>query len=234
MDEKKANGLTEVTKELIGWEGNKIFRTLDHLTTRPGEIITEYCKGERSKYLSPVVYFFGVEALKSYLISISGLSGFLLTTKMEELKRALLSLSSERSTHNLTTNETTTSNLTGFFSFFISELGQKLIMLPILLLLTWLFYKKLNSSFKENSWFALYTAAHASLITLPLILYWYLTRDAVLFSRLGTAVSSIYLIWASMQFYRITIGKALVLRILLYLTVIVTLSLTSFLIVIFA
>ena len=72
-EEKKTNGLKEVTKELLGWEDNKLFRTLNHLTTRPGQIVTAYCKGEKSKYLSPVVYFFAVTALNIYIVTTSGL-----------------------------------------------------------------------------------------------------------------------------------------------------------------
>ena len=54
--------------------------------------------------------------------------------------------------------------------------GQKIIALPLLLILTWLFYKKYNKNIKDNCWFAFYTAGHAALLTLPLIPLWYLAQ----------------------------------------------------------
>src|SRR5258706_15629701 len=86
MEEKrKADGLKEVAKEVIGWEDNKLVITLKHLTTQPGNAITAFCSGEKHKYLSPAVYYFGVEALKSYLISVSGLSDFLLKDQLRRI-----------------------------------------------------------------------------------------------------------------------------------------------------
>ena len=36
-EEKKINEFKEVTKEIIGWEDNKLFRTLKGLTISPGQ-----------------------------------------------------------------------------------------------------------------------------------------------------------------------------------------------------
>lgn len=207
-EEKKTNGLKEVTQELLGWEDNKLFRTLNHLTTRPGQIVTKYCKGEKNKYLSPVVYFFGVTALVTYTVSISGLLDSMLKSNPMLSKLGI-------------DTSTIPDEVTNTLSFLLSEPGQKIIFLPIVLLLTWLFYKKHNRSFKENSWFALYTAGHASLLTTPLILYWYITKDLVLSSAIGFIVELTYGVWASKQFYNLSLGKAIFLRIMMAVAVLV-------------
>lgn len=231
-DEEKTDGLKAVAKEVIGWEDNKLFHTLKCLTTKPGQIITEFCRGEKQKYLSPVAYYFGVETLKSYLVSISGLSDFLLKTQVEQLRKNLLLLSSTESLNKLSTDQAANNTLTNFFSFFLGEIGQKIIALPILLLFTWLFYKKYNRSFKENSWFALYSGGHASLLSLPLLLCWYITKDLALFKALSIIVTISYLVWASKQFYNLRIRKAILLRILYFLTTVLIILLISYPIVV--
>ena len=110
-NEGSANGIKEVAKEVIGWEDNRFFTTLKYLTTRPGQVISGYSKGEKQKYLSPVAYYFGVESLKSYLLSISGLSTGVLG-KLKDLK-TIHSNDSLQSANKL--NDT----LSGFFTFFL-------------------------------------------------------------------------------------------------------------------
>lgn len=203
---KKTSGLQEVTQELLGWEDNKLFRTLNHLTTRPGQIVTAYSNGEKSKYLSPVVYFFGVTALVTYIVSTSGLLELMLKSNPIASKLGIDTSKYPEELNNV-------------LSFLFSETGQKIIFLPIVLLLTWLFYRKYNRSFKANSWFALYTAGHAALLSTPIILYWYITKDLVLYSAIGSLVELTYGIWASKQFYNLSIGKAIILRIMMMVTV---------------
>ena len=107
---------------------------------------------------------------------------------------------------------------TNMLLFLTSETGQKTVLLPIQLLLTWLFYKKYNRSFKENSWFTLYISGHGSLLSLPLILYWYITKDSGLFATISSIIELGYWIWASKQFYTLSIGRAIFLRIMMYVT----------------
>ena len=215
---KKTNGLKEVTKEILGWEDNKLFRTLNHLTTRPGQVVSEYCRGEKQKYLSPVVYFFGVTALETYIASRIGLYDFVLKQNVESLRQSFSDPIFAKSGFNVSS---TPDQMNSVFSFLFSETGQKVIILPIVLLFTWIFYKKYNRNFKENSWFALYTAGHASLLTTPLILYWYITKDLVLSSAIGFIVELTYGVWASKQFYNLSLGKAIFLRIMMAVAVLV-------------
>jgi hypothetical protein len=225
--EKKSDGLKEVAKEIVGWEHNKLFITLKYLTTQPGRMITEFCRGEKHKYLSPAVYYFGVEALNSSLISITGLKDFLLKNQIGQLQRRILSLRSLGISNQFSTDKIENIALTPFYSFFLGEIGQKIIALPILLLFTWIFYKKYNHSFKDNSWFALYSAGHASLLSLPALLYWYLTKDFYLWRILSFVIVISYLVWVSKQFFNLKIGKAILFRILIFLTTVLILGTLS-------
>ena len=227
-EEKKTTGLKEVTKEILGWEDNKLFRTLNHLTTRPGQIVNEYCRGEKQKYISPVVYFFGVTALETYIASLIGLYDFMLKQNVESLRKTFSDPIFAKSGINVSS---TPEQMNNVFAFLFSETGQKIIILPIVLLFTWIFYKKYNRNFKENSWFALYTLGHLTLLTIPLMLYWYITKDLVLYGIISLIIGSLYWIWNSMQFYKLKIGKAILLRIVMVVTVLLTLTFVQFLMV---
>jgi hypothetical protein len=226
MGKIKTDGLKEVANEVIGVEHNKIFNTIKYLTINPSQVISEFCGGEKHKYLSPVVYFLGVGAIKLYLASISGLNDFLL--KGTAAKRWIAWLGSKFPSLAATKEETETfvSNNSTFISFFNSEYGRELISLPIILLLTWLFYKRFNKSFKENSWFALYTWGHASLLSIPLILIFYITNDVTLFAPLSILILVLYCAWASIEFYKLKLGKALTLRVLMFAAYTLSLSIT--------
>ncbi len=62
----------EVAGEIIGLESNKVFRTIKDLTIKPGEVIATYGEGDRQKYISPVVYYFGTSAASFYFLSLTG------------------------------------------------------------------------------------------------------------------------------------------------------------------
>ena len=85
MENIKHDGLKEVANEVIGLEHNKIFATIKYLTINPSQVVSQFCHGEKNKYLSPVVYFLGVESVKLYLMSITGLFDRLLKRQMESV-----------------------------------------------------------------------------------------------------------------------------------------------------
>lgn len=224
MNEEKPNEVKEVAKELIDLEGNKVFRTLHHLTTRPGQMIAEYCQGGKNKYLSPVTYFVGVTAVEGFIASSLGLIEFVAKKNTEDLSKTF----SDPAFSKLGIDASTISdklNVAG--SFLMSETGQKVTIIPIVLLFTWLFYKKYNRSFKESSWFALYTLGHVTLLTLPVMLYWYFTKDLAVYSAIGLIFSSLYWIWASMQFYSLSIGRAIFLRVAFLVTILLVFSIAT-------
>lgn len=221
-EQKKFSGLKEVTQELVGWEDNKVMRTLSHLTTRPGPMILDYCQGGKQKYLSPVIYFFSVTALETYLASVSGLFDFILKANAESMRQTFSDPVYASSGMDVASIP---DEFNSAFSFLFSETGQKLIFLPIFLVLTWLFYKKYNSSFSDISWFALYTLSHVTLLSIPLIMYWYITKDVVSYTALGLTIAFIYWVWASRQFFKLTWGTAIFLRFLLLVSVLFIMSL---------
>lgn len=212
-EEKKTNELKEVTKELIGWEDNKLFLTLNHLTTRPAEIVTAYCKGERNKYLSPIVYCFGVTALNAYLFSASGLVD--------------ATLNSNPIASAFGIEQKLSSETAEVFSFLLSDTGQKIVFLPMMMLVTWLLYKKYNGSFKENCWFTLYIQGHGTLLATPLILYYYLTKDIKLYGAVNSLIGIAYWVWASKLFYSISFLRAIFLQVIWSVSIILTFGILS-------
>lgn len=222
-EETKTNELKEVTKELIGWEDNKLFRTLRGLTIFPGETIKEYCNGHKQKYLSPIVYFIGVTAIETYIASFIGLYDSILKKGLEDLKQT----TSDPTLNRFFDTGKVSEKVYEYLSFITSETGQKILIIPLLLFLTWLFYKKFNRSFKQNSWFAFYTLGHSTLLAIPVMLIWYLSKDLVLYSVVSMILIFIYWVWSSKQFYELTLGKAIVIRFFMTITALITLNLLT-------
>jgi len=198
-DEKSTNELKEVTKELTGWD-NKIFTTLKHLTIKPGQMVTDYCSGKKDGYLSPVVYYFGVTALETYVVTKIGLLDALMKDVQDSMKEAAPTGIPDKVIDTL--------------SFLNSEIGQKIFYLPILLLATWFVYKRFNRSFAQNSWFTLFILGHTTLLTMPLMLYWYFFRELDSYTYIVLAFQISYWVWASRIFFNLSIGKAILLKLL--------------------
>lgn len=221
--QKKSGGLREVTGEItreIGWD-NKIVSTLSLLTTRPGLLIREYCEGQKQKYVSPVVYFFGVTALETYLASVSGLYDALLETNTASMREQLSDPAIAKSGVDAAAILDQYNNV---FSFLFSETGQKIIVMPVILLMTWVFYQRFTRGFRETSWFALYTLSHVTLLTLPFMLLWYFTKDTTTYTVIGLLAASVYWIWSSKQFFNLDWTRAIVLRVALLITVLLLMA----------
>lgn len=210
---RKTSELKEVTSELVGWGDNRLFRTLRLLTTRPGYLISDFCEGEKQKYVSPVVYFFGVAALEAYVAKITGFYDFMLKTNVDSLREQFSDPAFAKSSLDVSA---VPEKMNDALAFMFSETGQKMIILPIAILFTWLLYRSHNRSFKANSWFALYTFAHLTLLSIPLLLLWYFTKASLaVYTTPSLLIGSVYWIWSSMQFYKIKLGKAILKRIVL-------------------
>ena len=218
-NQRKTSELKEVTKELVGWEDNKVVRTLRLLTIRPGVLINEYSAGEKQKYLSPVVYFFALTAIETYLASAIGLFDFLLKKNIESIREAF----SDPAFSSMQSDDVSriSDQMNSVYSFLLSETGQKLLILPMFLSFTWILYRSKKHGFKSTVWFGLYTLGHITLLSLPLLAVWYFTQSLTLFTTTGLIVASVYWIWSSMQVFEIGIGKAILLRIaMLFMTLI--------------
>jgi hypothetical protein len=198
MDKKEVK---EVANELIGWEGNKIFTTVKYLTTRPGQIISEYCQGEKHKYLSPVVYLFGVSGVFLYLQSLSGLDDYVRNPDMIKLYSKLVG------------SALSSSQLNKFFNAIGNQTLMLLLNLPVNLVVSWFLFRKHNPSFKQSSWFVIYITGQSILFMVPVIMcFWFISTAAFLYaSNLLTFMLVVYNIWAAMQFYKIEMGRAILL-----------------------
>lgn len=199
----KQSEVKEVANELIGWDGNKVFRTFKYLSTRPGQLISEYCNGEKEKYLSPVTYFFGVSAIMFYFQSISGLEE--MVKNANQWKQIFSSLGIDLSTSKI-------DNVT---SIIFNPTFLNILYIPLTLVATWLVFRKHNQSFRDNSWFTLYIAAQSSLFLLPALLTFWLYKDIFPYTNIVfSLLILVYTIWASKQFYKITVVRAILLNLL--------------------
>lgn len=200
----KQNEVKEVATEIIGLEGNKIFRTVIDLTLRPGTTIAEYCRGETQKYLAPVVYYFGVSTVVFYFQTITGLHE---AVKSAEGWKTLfakfgVTLVSEK--------------VDSVVSLVFNPTVLNILMLPVMLLGTWVVFRKCNPSFKMNSWFTIFVAGHSAIFFLPPVLL-YLLPNKNPFLVVTTMLSFgviVYFIWAARQFYQLPWGKAILLSLL--------------------
>ena len=106
-------------------------------------------------------------------------------------------------------------------SYVFNQTVQNIISLPITLFITWLVFRKQNASFRNSSWYALYTWAHSTLILIPSLLLFWLHNIFILnifildiFKFASSLLAIGYYVWAAMQFYQIKVGKAILLILL--------------------
>jgi hypothetical protein len=220
------NEFTEVTREIVGWEDNKIVRTMRDLTITPGAAVEAYCKGEKS-YLSPIVYCFGATGAELYVANVIGLSDALLDENLAAFNQSL----NDPSIASYFNTDIIADRFTDYYTFLLGEIGQKLILIPLLLLLTYIFYNRFNKSFKQNSWFALFSMGHATLLSIPLMGLWYFFGSMTGYTTLSILLYLGYWTFGSKQFYNLGWGKAIFLRVLMMLTVMIVLNLMTLFIV---
>ncbi len=224
MDEKKkSDEFRELTEELTGLESNKVINTLKGLTVRPGVVIEYYLKGGRKRFLSPVIYFFALLTLHYFLLSLTGFLDHFLEIQVE---RVALAFGQDESLedHQL---EMVVNQFSGFITFFMSEIGQKLVALPLAIVLVWLIYRRKKSGFKPHIWLALYTFGHISLFGMVIALFWNvgLTVAAVNFLTMLFSIS--YWIFATGQFYKLSIWRAIGFGFLFYIVYLILFTLVG-------
>jgi hypothetical protein len=224
------NEIKEVTQELVGWENNKVVKTIRDLSVKPGETIKAYCDQGNQMYLSPIVYFCAVTAVETFIANAIGLYDHMMKQNLDELTKSL----SDPVIAKMFNTDSVTLQVNNFLSFFVSEVGQKIIIIPILLLLTWAFYNKFNRSFKQNSWFALFTLGHATLLCIPLMAVWYFSNSLALYSVIALVCIFVYWVWASKTFYELKLGKAILLRLLMTIAAMLAINLITFAVIVVA
>lgn len=198
---------------MIGVKDNQIFYTIRGLTLRPGRVIESYLEGSRKPLISPVIYFFGLLTLEYIVTSLSGYRDFYLESQLLQVQEAF----GKHESLSEGDVQIMIDKMGGFLQFLVSEMGQKLLMLPVALLLVSLVYINQNKGFKGNSWLALYAFGHMKLLTIPITFLW-LAGMPLFYIGLGSfLVSILYWVYATKDFYRLSLKRAVLMGLLFYL-----------------
>lgn len=208
--------LKELFTELMGWENNKVMRTLKGLTVSPGKTIQYFADGNRDSYVHALSYFLGVVGLISFLIiylpESNTYNELYEYTKVERHEKlAKLEIGSEAYKNleqNLNQQEL-------FYKYIQDRKNTSFLMycyVFIYSLVHLLIFKNLNKGLKYNVWFVLYIFAHSSLISFILCLPGYAITNISLYLCLNLIaffISLVYWIWSSKQFYSISWSRAI-------------------------
>ncbi|TVR89101.1 MAG: DUF3667 domain-containing protein [Saprospirales bacterium] len=213
MEEKKSSGeFRELAEEFTGLEGNKVLNTLKGLTFRPGIVISNHLKGE-NRFLSPVIYFFALLTIQFFVLSLTGFLDRVFEVQMARISEAFggdESLEEDQVSRIV-------EQFGGFLTFIMSEIGQKLVILPFSLALIWLIYRGRKAGFKSHIWFGLYSFGHIILISTLLAFLWNVGISPDVIQFLTMIITVFYWIFASGQFYQLSRWKAIGLGLLYYL-----------------
>jgi hypothetical protein len=212
--------IKEVLGQLSGWEQNKIWRTIKGLTLTPGKTIKEYCEGEHAEVVNPITYYLLLFAFTSYLNAVTGLEA-----ELEKNGRELIT--SLGSQFNFEISKGSIENAERSSRFLSTEIANSLLLIPFALLLRWSIFRSFNSSFKFNSWFELFTMGQSLIITgLPGVVWWSVTGDTFFINVLELS-SIIYILWATKQFYDLTIRQALLYTLIYFVLLAIITSVVS-------
>lgn len=192
----------ELINEYIGWD-NRIYSTVKGLTLRPGKTIRAYIS-KSENLVNPIVYCFLSIPIAYFISDISGWTDYGLARQSEYLKKLYPEMV------NIQTN--------WILNFIYGEYGNKLFYIPICIILRHLFLKHRNNSFKENSWFTLFTLGHEYLILIPLhsFIWW---TSGVSPWYLVTIGAFLFDLWSTKVFYNLSWIKSIILCVLLALTI---------------
>ena len=220
--------LKETLTDLVGFELTKLWVTIKDLTIRPGHAIAAYCDGDRKKYIPPVTYF--LLCLGFSFVVISQSEYFQYSKKIGE-EVAKNSFDTFLSNEELNANRLKILKLKWgeveaqaaferhreltlkINSFFESQNGQLVLVMPVALLLLWLFFRKYRR-FTHNLFLLLYQQAQISLFTIPFILFFmifpgvntvYFILPTIMLFSLG------YFIWIAKVFYKVESQEKLIL-----------------------
>ena len=221
----------EVANEVVGMEGNKIWSTIKNLTLRPGLTIKRFCSGEKNLLIPPGTYLFATMAITYYLASATGYENDVKIQTRKQVSEMVESAKTDDEKHAIQKAQKLGNKYEEKIQEFIQgETGQKILILPIALLLRWLLFRRYVKGFKDNSWYALFTMGHIGLLGTPLfILVYFLTNNLYAISLVGLLLLLSYDTWASKTFYGIKLSTALALNFLFILTYFFAIGLLGFL-----
>lgn len=177
--------IKDLFAEVIGWE-SKLLKTVKLLTLQPGLAIRNHCL-KLMPLISPVAYYLMVEGFLFLLVSFTGYTDFI------------------ESSTGIKENET------GFkiLSFLKNEQLRHALILPFLIGIQWLLFRKFNSSIKENAFFIFFKNAHFNLLFFPISLSYWLLTNQLLPSAVHEIVPVLYASWVAIDFYKISPAQAI-------------------------
>lgn len=213
-NKSKGEEFKEVAGELMGFKNNQIVNTIKGLTLRPGIVIESFLRGEREKFLSPVIYFFSLLTIEYIVTTLTGYRDFYLEVQLLQVQEAF----GDQESLSEVEIEFVVDRMGAFIQFILSEMGQKLLMLPIMLLLVSLIYINQKKGFKGNSWLALYAFGHVKLLTIPFTFLWLVGVPLFYIGLISFIVSILYWIYASKAFYNLSALRAIFMGLLFYLS----------------
>lgn len=201
----RSEHIQEVSSEVAGVDVLKAWRTIRDLTLKPGTVVLAYVTGNREKYLSPVAYCLFVFTISIAIDSFTGINRYIMS-------RSDASWTGLYRQGNIEANPEFSRLQEAMLDFANSKSGQMLLLMPSILLLQWLLFRKYRKSFAENAYFALFTASHYVLLILPLTGVFFIDKKLFyyLYMTIGFVAPPLYMAWAGTVFYRQNYGPMIV------------------------
>jgi hypothetical protein len=196
----------EILTDVIGIDIPKFGNTIKDLTLMPGVAIDQYTQGVRGKYLSPIFYFILVFSLSFMIDSVTGIGDYAkeFYSEGKSLGKAFAQGAEDGSAHDLNISQVTIEKIDEQTRALMDKKEiQMLLLLPGLLLSQWLVFRGKRKSFLHNSYFALYTQAHATLILQIFAPIFFISHTLFMYIYflLGAAFPVAYNIYAGVNFY---------------------------------
>lgn len=208
----------EVIQDIIGFDFTRLWSTFRDLTIRPGQIISAYCDGDRSKYISPITYLFLTYGLVFLLMNVFNLPDIFF-----EKGRSLYEVpgSSPNSQAVNDSQENVNRVIDRIIEFMKSKEASLIISFPVFMLFQWLFYRRYRNSFFHNFYFVLFTFGHITLLTALLMIPMAHPSGYAWGMALSVLATFAYWVKAELHFYKLTLRQAIIRKLLQALAMIV-------------
>jgi hypothetical protein len=176
---------------------------IKELTRRPGKVALEYNAGKRKKYFSPITYLLIILAIQIYAVKKTDFYGKF-TSTLEQYTQQIIAKNknAKRDLENLDKSIKETKKQVS-----LTSENAKLITfiyIPILALLTWLFFYRSGNNYTENLVFNVLLNAQMAFFFLIICIIPVLIKpgSVVLVMYLSLLVNVIYSLIAYKQFFK--------------------------------
>jgi hypothetical protein len=217
MEEQIPSEKQELIAEVVGFSIPKLWFTFLELIIRPGQTISAYCDGFRTKYVSPVTYFLLSNGVIYFLTKSTGLFDQILTISFpgdQEFADAIIDIA-RKAKPSITVDkiEKIQRIVNPSLEFIMSKEGMFSVSFPIVILVQWLFYKYYRKRFLHHLYFMLYVSAQINILTLPFFIPIYFTPTLLWPITLASLPVAVYIyLYAERKFYPNITSKTLAMR----------------------